>query len=551
MVTSFVFPHILIFFNQQVAEPNFEVCAKKEKKERLKLPTVARESLRYDVSLRATAAIVTATLIDINHVTKDTADDVVGHLKIYRERNEVMKDYQNEFEETLLENPVTCIIFDGKKDDTLTYLVDDKGKTYPGRTKEEHIAVSSEPGGKYLTHLSPDGGKAVNVGDSLVNWIQEHDIDSSLMAIGGDSTNVNTGRQGGIIQYVEKKLEKKLTWIICSLHTNELPLRHLIIQLDGPTSSDTKFTGTLGIEICKDVQDYEINSNFKKISDGPGVCELPPDVVQDLSTDQRYAYRIAQVIRSGEIDWDLVYCQIGPVVHSRWLTTACRFCRLYISKHEFKGKDLTNLKLIVHWIVTVYLPTWFQIKCNPRLVDGPKHILYQIQLIRAFVSKKVQAIIFPYVETGAWQAHSEIVLLSCLCDDDVNLRKFAVNKILEKRGSLEFGDTSVREFHRPIINKEASCLQELINWSDLHEPNFTCSLSTGEIINLVDNKLELPSYPNHGQSIERIVKEVSNAAKKVFGFERRDGYIRAKIKSRDIMPKQTSKKSLMKMIPGV
>lgn len=70
-------------------------------------------------------------------------------------------------------------------------------------------------------------------------------IDKSLMAIGGDSTNSNTGCVGGSIHWVEVKLERKLNWLVCALHTNELPLRHLITTLDGKTLPSNEWSGKI------------------------------------------------------------------------------------------------------------------------------------------------------------------------------------------------------------------------------------------------------------------------------------------------------------------
>ena len=57
-------------------------------------------------------------------------------------------------------------------------------------------------------------------------------IDKTLQAIGGNSTNVNTDWEGGTTHWVEVKLKGNLNWLVCALHTNELPLRHLIVTLD-------------------------------------------------------------------------------------------------------------------------------------------------------------------------------------------------------------------------------------------------------------------------------------------------------------------------------
>ena len=44
------------------------------------------------------------------------------------------------------------------------------------------------------------------------------------------------------------------------------------------------------------------------------------------------------------------------------------------------------------------------------------------------------------------------------------------------------------------------------------------------------------------------MKETSNAASMVYGFERRDGVIRAKVKSRKFVSKPQSKKDLIGML---
>ena len=59
------------------------------------------------------------------------------------------------------------------------------------------------------------------IADNIVNFMKTKCIDKSLKAIGGDSTNVNTGWEGGTLRWVEVKLGRKLVWLVCALHTNE------------------------------------------------------------------------------------------------------------------------------------------------------------------------------------------------------------------------------------------------------------------------------------------------------------------------------------------
>ena len=46
--------------------------------------------------------------------------------------------------------------------------------------------------------------------------------------------------------------------------------------------------------------------------------------------------------------------------------------------------------------------------------------------------------------------------------------------------------------------------------------------------------MSVPTMPVHGQSVERCVKEVSAASQAVYGYERRDGFIRARLAHREL-----------------
>ena len=57
----------------------------------------------------------------------------------------------------------------------------------------------------------------------------------------------------------------------------------------------------------------------------------------------------------------------------------------------------------------------------------------------------------------------------------------------------------------------------------------------------------VPYRPVHGQSMERAVKEVTRACAAVFSEQARDGFIRAGVASRQVMPKNNTKKDLVRM----
>ena len=95
----------------------------------------------------------------------------------------------------------------------------------------------------------------------------------------------------------------------------------------------------------------------------------------------------------------------------------------------------------------------------------------------------------------------------------------------------------------------ASTLTDLIEWNNpankIYEPLLTCHLTNNELIDLVSNKMNVPDFPVHGQSIERCVQAVTRASATVYGAESRDGFIKATIMHRRLMGKNESKKDLL------
>ena len=76
---------------------------------------------------------------------------------------------------------------------------------------------------------------------------------------------MNTGCNAGIITTLEQLLGHRSVWSICMLHTNELPLRHLIQALDGQTTSGSSFSGTIG-RLLLDTQALPFNPEFPPLT---------------------------------------------------------------------------------------------------------------------------------------------------------------------------------------------------------------------------------------------------------------------------------------------
>ena len=93
-----------------------------------------------------------------------------------------------------------------------------------------------------------------------------------------------------------------------------------------------------------------------KVIEGGDLPDLSDDEIRDLSTDQKYLYRILQVIRTGIIPPNFEKYNMGPLNHARWLTLANRICRLYISQVRLSSKLKSDLFQVAQFILLCYGP---------------------------------------------------------------------------------------------------------------------------------------------------------------------------------------------------
>ena len=100
--------------------------------------------------------------------------------------------------EHLENHEISCFRFDGRKDDTKVILVNEDDEEFTGVRKETHYTIVEEPGGEYLTHLTPEGGKGQDIANAILTWLGESSQLEGLKILGADSTAVNTGLLGAL-----------------------------------------------------------------------------------------------------------------------------------------------------------------------------------------------------------------------------------------------------------------------------------------------------------------------------------------------------------------
>ena len=137
-----------------------------------------------------------------------------------------------------------------------------------------------------------------------------------------------------------------IQWLVCQLHTNELPLRHLISVKDGKSKGPNSFSGPIGKSLigCEKLP----ITPFEIISGDEIIVDIP-----DLSTDQKYLAEMHRAVTTGFVNESLSQRDPGNINLSRWLTIANCILWLYVSTHE----PTPQLIAIVDYIVKVYIPT--------------------------------------------------------------------------------------------------------------------------------------------------------------------------------------------------
>ena len=288
--------------------------------------------------------------------------------------------------------------------------------------------------------------------------------------------------------------------------------------MDGKSTTPGKFSGPIGQELSKEI--------WKKppVEFEPVPCEvfdIPEDIKQDLSTDQKLLYDYWKAISTGHLPEDVMSKKAGELFHARWLTLAIRVLMFYTRAE----KPSQNLKILVDFIVKFYAPFWFRIKRSKNFTEGPSVIFEMIQVNKTF-SKKVQDIVLPVIKRNAFALYSENFLASMFFSDDENIKNRGLYKILRIREADENQDNpgarqEIKTRIMPDINLDAESWDELIDIDKvkvLIQPPCLANLSNEDLV----KEISPPNFPLHSQSVERAVKMTSSVSSLSASLQKRN-----------------------------
>ena len=524
--------------------------------------TVALIANKYNVSHRAAAAIASAVLIDYSVISLDEAHLLVTETKVRARREKLLAaSSAARTEHVSTPGEVSMVVWDAKETTPQTQKEISGRKYRVCGGKADTYVMTYEPQGQYLCEFTVRGEAtkecpyaklaAIQIYQSVINLGIDWD---QVEVCGHDTENTNTGQWKGIIVFLEFLIGRKLERSPCCLHLNELHYRAVFTALDGKSSSGGTWTGPAGKLIPKlKKKQLEFNDDFEAIpgTEDGALVELPEDVLNDLSSDQKLLYKLVKMVKSGVKIPNIELYEIGGISLARWLTHSIAIILIYCSKHGLEDEATRKLKLIVTHITNCYAPMWFKFKTYPLLTDAPRHWFCLLRLC-ADSEPEVRDIAIKSVTRNSYYFHSESILLSYVTSKTREDRVFAVEmikKIRARSDNPNLGCKKERTRMNPKqLNTSASKLHEVISESEYkYEPLHTCDIPTNELDNLVESPLVIKPYPSNTQSVERAIREMTEAGQRVSTEGRRDGVIVARQIANFVLPQNTSKSDMEKL----
>ena len=163
------------------------------------MQALAKACDRTGVSDRAASFIASSVLEDVSSIQKEDFTSVIDQNKIRRARKRVRSENQQSDKISLL---LQGSYFDGRKDKTMAQEEIDNVK-HKRTVLEKHVVLVQELESHYEGHFTPASGSAAAITSGIFNFLETNSISTDdILAVGCDSTAVNTGRKGGVTVFI-------------------------------------------------------------------------------------------------------------------------------------------------------------------------------------------------------------------------------------------------------------------------------------------------------------------------------------------------------------
>ena len=133
-------------------------------------------------------------------ITKKNKQAIIDRMKLKRAITKYEEQVKTDQEIELCLSKPEMISFDGKKDKTLVSEIDENGRSRVVVHQEEHFTIISEPGSKYLTHLTP-GSKGEDIAEAIYSYLVEKNL------LGSVKQSTQVGRLVPLLELSTRKVK--------------------------------------------------------------------------------------------------------------------------------------------------------------------------------------------------------------------------------------------------------------------------------------------------------------------------------------------------------
>ncbi|KYM98193.1 hypothetical protein ALC62_11109 [Cyphomyrmex costatus] len=317
-------------------------------------------------------ALTKALNVNINDVN-------LSRSTIYRRRIKIREQIANDLKENLQVAAFLVVHWDGKllPDDIFKFKkVDRLPVVISGLDTEQLLGVPKL-----------DSGTGKKQSESVVEMLNEWNVEDRVKALCFDTTPSNTGPDKGTCVLIEKSLKRKLFYLGCRHHILELVLKN-VFQIYWPATSAP--TVSIFIRFQENWDRIDV-TKFKPGINDPKISQVLSDKKDEILNFTLNFLQIRQprddykelleltIIFLGKLPPNGIKFKIpGAVHHARWLSKAIYGLKMYLFREEFRltNYEVTALCEFCLFIVTFYIKWWYT---APFAIQAPYNDLMMIQ----------------------------------------------------------------------------------------------------------------------------------------------------------------------------
>ena len=104
------------------------------------------------------------------------------------------------------------LYFESRKAKTLIQVTEQDGGLHQRTIRENYISIIREPESRFLVRATPGSGKAKEIASEILDLLSKKSVNTKqIVAIGCNSTAVNTGINGGVLRLLANHIKSQFT----------------------------------------------------------------------------------------------------------------------------------------------------------------------------------------------------------------------------------------------------------------------------------------------------------------------------------------------------